>query len=62
MFKLECEKTKMHMMNIVRFTNQVKFLKNMICMSSANMVANMDFTAFATGLLWSKHIFASYLR
>ena len=26
------------------------------------MVANMAFTAFATGLLWSKHIFGSYLR
>ena len=28
----------------------------------ANMVANMAFTAFATGLLRSKHIFALYLR
>ena len=26
------------------------------------MVANMAFTAFATGLLWSKHNFASYLH
>ena len=28
----------------------------------ANMVVNMAFTAFATGLLWSKHNFASYLH
>ena len=26
------------------------------------MVANTAFTVFATGLLWCKHIFASYLR
>ena len=30
--------------------------------TSANMVENMAFTAFATGLLLCKHIFASYLR
>ena len=53
---------KEHIAKVCRKTGVHSVKPDCLLHWCANMVANMAFTAFATGLLWSEHIFASYLR